>query len=79
MNDINKTLKHLRKKLKPCPICGDAWLYISDGDYYSGYESKGYKVSCMCHYAWNVVPWCNTKEEAIKRWNREARLRRRMK
>jgi Lar family restriction alleviation protein len=57
-------------KLKPCPFCGDISLYVSDGDCYSGYESYGFRVSCRCHYAWKVVPWCKTKEEAIDTWNR---------
>ena len=58
--------------LKPCPFCGDISLYVSDGDYYSGYESHGYRVSCKCHYAWKVVPWCNTKEQAAREWNKMA-------
>ena len=53
-----------------CPYCKDACLYVSDGDYYSGYESRGYRISCNCGHAWKTVPWCNTKEEAIKIWDK---------
>lgn len=56
-------------KLKTCPICGEVWLYISDGDYYSGYEAKGFRMSCKCHYAWNKTDWCKTRKEAIDAWN----------
>ena len=59
----------MESKLKPCPRCGDISLYVSDGDYYSGYESLGYRVSCLCHYAWNAITWCDTEEEAIAKWN----------
>lgn len=60
----------MQNEIKPCPFCKDSTLYISDGDYDSGYESFGYRVSCNCHYAWNAISWCNTKEEAISNWNR---------
>ena len=59
----------MSKKLSPCPYCGDISLYVSDGDYYSGYEANGYRVSCLCHFAWKSVPFCETREEAIDRWN----------
>lgn len=62
----------MESKLTPCPRCGDISLYVSDGDYYSGYESLGYRVSCRCHYAWKAVSWCRTKEEAIEKWNEQA-------
>ncbi len=61
-----------KKRLVPCPRCGDISLYVSDGDYYSGYESYGYRVSCKCHYAWKAVPWFSTKEEAIEKWEAAA-------
>lgn len=57
-------------ELKPCPKCGDAWLYASEGDYGSGYESFGYRVGCMCGYAWRKIVWQKTKEQAINAWNR---------
>lgn len=59
----------MESKLRPCPCCGEINLYVSDGDYYSGYESNGYRVSCKCHFAWNAIPWCDTEEEAVSRWN----------
>ena len=59
-------------KLKPCPYCGDIWLYVSDGDYYSGYEAYGYRVECQCGFAWNAISWCNTREQAINEWNKIA-------
>ena len=34
--------------LKPCPSCGDAWVYASTGDYGSGYKHYGYRVNCRC-------------------------------
>lgn len=57
-------------ELKTCPYCGDAWLYVSDGNYNSGYESFGYRVKCECGFAWRAVPWCKTEEEAVNEWNR---------
>ena len=33
----------MNDKLKPCPKCNKSWLYVSDGDYYSDYESNGYR------------------------------------
>ena len=62
------------KKLKPCPFCGDAWIYISDGSYTSGYESFGYKVECRCKGSFMAMSWKITKEEAIEAWNRRCRL-----
>lgn len=58
-------------KLEPCPFCKDAWLYVSDGGYTSDYEHKGFRVNCQCGYAWKVVKWCRSKEEAIEAWNGE--------
>lgn len=55
--------------LKPCPKCGDIWIFASVGDYGSGYESFGYRVECMCGYAWKKIGWQKTKEEAVKAWN----------
>ena len=57
-------------ELKPCPICGKSWLYVSDGDYYSDYESKGYRVNCRCGYCWSAIYWQKTREQAIEAWNR---------
>lgn len=51
-------------KLKPCPFCGEAWLYYSDMDLFK------WKISCLCGYAWATSTWEYTKEEAIKAWNR---------
>lgn len=31
-------------RIKPCPHCHDAWMYVSDGGYTSGYESYGYRI-----------------------------------
>lgn len=56
-------------RLKPCPSCHEAWMYCSEGDYYSGYESRGYRVNCRCGKAWKAVTWQETKEKAIKLWN----------
>lgn len=58
------------EKLKPCPRCQTAWLYASTGDYYSGYESYGYKVKCECGYAYLTSKYHPTEEEAIEAWNR---------
>lgn len=55
--------------LKSCQYCGDAWLYASEGDYGSGYESFGYRVECTCGYAWKAIGWRKTKQEAIDAWN----------
>lgn len=57
-------------ELEPCPFCDDIWLYVSDGDYYSGYEAYGYRVNCKCGFAWNTIDWCKTEEQAINSWNR---------
>lgn len=59
-------------ELIPCPYCKESNLYVSDGDYYSGYESHGYRVHCRCGFAWRTVGWRKTKEEAIEEWNRRA-------
>lgn len=61
------------KRLKPCPFCGDIWLFVSDGDYYSGYESFGYRVNCQCGFAWKAITWQKTKKEAIEAWNRRTK------
>ena len=57
-------------KAKPCPVCGEAWLSVSDGDYYFTHEIKKFRISCKCHYVWNKTGWCKTREEAIGAWNR---------
>lgn len=51
------------EKLKPCPRCGDAWLYERD-------DPKPYTINCKCGYAFFVPEWSETKEEAINAWNR---------
>ena len=57
-------------RLKPCPFCHDAWMYVSDGGYTSGYESYGYRIECRCGWAWKQIGWQKTEEEAIEKWNR---------
>ena len=64
--------KNNQVRLKPCPRCGDVWLYVSDGDWFSAYESRGYRVNCKCSFAWNAIPWCNTKDKATIEWNKVA-------
>lgn len=63
---------NVNEKLKPCPFCGDAWVYASTGDYGSGYEHYGYRVDCRCHYAWSVIGWYEHKADVILAWNRRA-------
>lgn len=58
-----------RVQIKSCPKCGDAWLYASTGDYYSGYESRGFRIKCMCGFAWKTIPFCPTAKEAVSKWN----------
>lgn len=58
-------------RLKPCPFCHDAWMYVSDGGYTSGYESYGYRIECRCGWAWKQIGWQKTEEEAIEKWNRK--------
>ena len=58
-------------KMKPCPRCGTAWLYVSIGDFGSGYEGNGYRVNCSCGFAWKTIKWRDSEDEAIKEWNAE--------
>ena len=58
-------------EIKPCPYCGDAWVYASVGDYGSGYEYDGYRMQCRCGFAWKTINWHDNKDEAIKEWNAE--------
>lgn len=60
----------MENQLKPCPHCKTSWLFVSDGDYYSGYESYGYRVNCQCGYAWEAIQWKSTEDKAIEEWNR---------
>ena len=60
----------MKDRLKKCPFCNDIWFYVSDGDYYSNYETNGYRVQCLCKFAWNIIPWCETKEEVINKWDK---------
>lgn len=58
-------------ELKPCPKCGDAWIYVSVGDCASGYEYYGYRVNCKCGCAWKTLDaWFPNEEQTIKEWNR---------
>lgn len=57
--------------IKPCPDCGQAWVYASVGDYGSGYEYDGYRMQCRCGYAWKTIKWHDNRDEAIKEWNAE--------
>lgn len=57
--------------IKPCPFCSSAWIYASIGDYGSGYESYGYRIECRCGHAWKTIKWCDSENEAIKKWNAE--------
>lgn len=66
---MKETERANASRLKPCPYCKESWLYVSDGGYTSGYESKGFRVSCKCGFAWKSIEWQKTKEEAIKKWN----------
>ena len=65
--------ERIMNKLEPCPFCNDAWVYASTGDYGSGYENNGYRIACGCGYAWHLVKWHKTKENAIKKWNMKIR------
>ena len=63
-------LQHTKQpRMKPCPFCNDIWVYASDGDYYSGYEARGYKPQCYCGFAYRRIPWCETEEDMIMKWN----------
>lgn len=66
----DKYLSTQRKMLKPCPTCGEAWFYVSDGDYYSGYESRGIKVQCNCEGSFFNIDWQPTRNKAAKEWNK---------
>lgn len=57
--------------IKPCPYCGQAWIYASVWDYGSRHESYGYRVQCKCGYAWKTIKWYDSEDEAIKEWNAE--------
>lgn len=63
------------EKLKPCPFCKEIWLFVSDGDYYSGYESFGYRLNCRCGFAWKAITWKNAEKEAIEAWNKRAKTK----
>ena len=65
-----KEYRETKEQILPCPLCNDARLYVSDGDYYSEYEAHGFKMKCKCHNAWEKTDWCKTREEAIKLWNK---------
>lgn len=56
------------EELKKCPHCNDIWFYVSDGDYYSGYEAYGVRVQCKCGFAWKNSDWEKTREEAATKW-----------
>ena len=51
-------------RVKPCPFCNDIWIYVSDVDYYSGC-----KPDCKCGFAYRMIPWCETEEDVIMKWN----------
>ena len=60
----------MSNELKPCPYCGDTWIYASENDYGSGYKARGYRVACKCGYAWRVYrKWHKNKQSAIDTWN----------
>ena len=58
-------------ELKPCPVCGDAWIYVSDGSYTSGYESFGYKVECRCKGSFMAMSWKPTNADRIRSMSNE--------
>ena len=66
-----RNVSEYMENLLTCPKCGDISLYVSNRDFYSGYESRGYRVSCKCHFAWDTISWCKTEEETINKWNNE--------
>jgi len=69
---VDSNIKNQSKEqLKPCPKCNTSWLYVSEGDYGSGYESKGYKVNCQCGNAWETTSFVNSREKAITDWNKQ--------
>ena len=49
-----------------CPYCNEALIYVSDGGYTSGYENNGYKMSCMCHFAWQNNDWKTASKQKVK-------------
>lgn len=53
--------------LKPCPKCGDAWVYCNFED--SPYISHMFRIDCKCHYALYNSVWCKNSRSAIKAWN----------
>ena len=58
----------MTKKLKPCPFCGE---YEDIGIYYY-HDSQGKYVKVECHNAFCLCSTdkYETKEEAIKAWNK---------
>lgn len=58
----------VKNKIKPCPKCDDIWMFFSDG-HHSGYEALGFRVDCVCGFAWRSMTFCSTREEAIIKWN----------
>lgn len=57
-------------ELKPCPFCKFAEVFYGEYDTFSDSPFGGYKIRCLCGYAYRKSMWCDSAEEAIEAWNR---------
>ena len=54
-------------KLELCPFCGSGTISVADPKSNPGHESWAHCINCLASTC-----LCNTREEAIKAWNRRA-------
>lgn len=59
----------MRLRPKVCQHCGDIRIIEFFGD---GSPEDQYRIGCTCGHADFVSEWCNTRAEAIRRWNKIA-------
>lgn len=51
----------MEEELKPCPFCGSKHI---------GLQHVNEQWQCYCILCWANRGWFDTKEDAIKHWNR---------
>ena len=59
-------------ELELCPYCKSAEILYGEYDTFSDSTFSGYKIRCKCGYAYRKSVWCDSVNEAIEAWNKEA-------
>ena len=59
-------------ELEVCAYCKSAEVFYGESHTFSDTTFGGYKIRCKCGYTYRKSVWCDSVNEAIEAWNKEA-------